>query len=206
MIGRLRGILLEKKPPQLLIEAAGIGYELLAPMPTCFRLPELGKEVCLHVHMVVREDAHTLYGFLHLQERSLFRALLKVSGVGPKLALTILSGMEPDAFVRCVLDNDAARLVRVPGIGKKTAERLIIEMRDRLEDWHTAEIFPETSLNSPNTSNGVMQEAINALVALGYKPQEASRVIAQIDKPDASSEELIRLALRSSLREPANVK
>lgn len=201
MIGRLRGILVEKKPPQLLVEAAGVGYELHAPMPTFYQLPEIGQDVCLHIHMVVREDAHTLYAFSHLQERTLFRALLKVSGVGPKLALTILSGVEPDAFVRCILNNDTGQLVRVPGIGKKTAERLIIEMRDRLEDWHTTEIFPSTAQDLAGSgSSAVVQEAINALIALGYKPQEASRAISQLDKADASSEELIRLALRSTVR------
>ena len=135
MIGRLRGILLEKQPPQLLLDLNGICYELQAPMSTFYRLPEIGQSITLYTHLIVREDAHLLYGFSQEHERTLFRTLIKVSGVGPKSALTILSGIEADAFVRCVMDNDVASLSPLPGIGKKTAERLVVEMRDRLADW-----------------------------------------------------------------------
>ncbi|HSB97665.1 MAG TPA: Holliday junction branch migration protein RuvA, partial [Spongiibacteraceae bacterium] len=135
MIGRIRGKLLEKQAPELLVDVNGVGYEIQAPMTTIYQLPALGETVELFTHLVVREDAHLLFGFASLRDRALFRALIKVNGVGPKLALTILSGMDAQDFVRCVRDNDGAGLVRLPGVGKKTAERLLIEMRDRLRDW-----------------------------------------------------------------------
>ena len=140
MIGRIHGILLEKQAPLLLVDVQGLGYEIQAPMSTIYQLPAIGQAVTLHIHMVVREDAQLLYGFVELRERALFKTLIKVSGVGPKLALTLLSGMETDDFVRCVHDNDIASLVRLPGVGKKTAERLLVEMRDRLKDWHIARL------------------------------------------------------------------
>src|SRR5688572_2521067 len=135
MIGQLHGIILEKQPPQLLLDVQGVGYEIDAPMSTFYKLPEIGKEITLLTHFVVREDAHHLYGFYSQEERLLFRTLLKVNGVGPRLSLTILSSIDPDEFARCVVSNDTASLVRVPGVGKKTAERLIIEMRDKLSSW-----------------------------------------------------------------------
>lgn len=200
MIGRLRGILVEKAPPRLMIEVSGVSYELDAPMFTFYKLPDIGQEIALHTHLVVREDAQLLYGFVHEQERLLFRHLIKVSNVGPKLALAILSGLEPDVFVRCVLNNDVASLVRIPGVGKKTAERLVIEMRDRLEDW-SLNTLPTASQQISPTNNQIMQEAISALIALGYKPQEASRAISKIDiEQQNTSEKLIREALRTMVK------
>lgn len=200
MIGRLKGILLEKTPPSLLVDVSGVAYELDAPMFTFYRLPEINQEVILHTHLVVREDAQLLYGFSQERERALFRSLIKVSSVGPKLALAILSGIEPDAFVICVMHNDTDSLVRIPGIGKKTAERLIIEMRDRLHDWQ-----PQTPGNTaPNlevsTADKATQEAISALVSLGYKPHEARQAVSQVAPQYQSSEEIIRHALRSMLK------
>jgi Holliday junction DNA helicase RuvA len=197
MIGRLRGILLEKKPPQIVVETNGVGYEIQTPMTTFYRLPEVGREITLHTHLVVREDAHVLYGFTHENERTLFRNLIKVSNVGPKSALAILSGVEPNEFVHCVMEQDTARLSRLPGIGKKTAERLVIEMRDRLADWHeNASEFANLSLPGAEVMTHVVQDAISALVALGYKPIDARRVILRVERPGANSEELIRLALQ----------
>jgi len=198
MIGQLRGKILEKQPPQLLLDVNGVGYEIDAPMSTFYRLPEVGQEVLLLTHFVVREDAHHLYGFYSREEKSLFRTLLKVNGVGPRLALTILSSVEPDEFVRCIVHNDTASLTRMPGVGKKTAERLIIEMRDKLSGWetHTSTNPSLLKTSTNNARNQIIQDAISALVALGYKPPEASRAIAKIDDGIISSEELIRKALR----------
>lgn len=199
MIGRVRGILVEKRAPWLVVELAnGLGYEIEAPMSTFYRLPELGQAITLYTHQTVREDAHLLYGFSELHERVLFRSLIKVNGVGPKLALTILSSFEPQAFVFCVNQGDASSLTRVPGIGKKTAERLIVEMRDRLADpfaldhggEHLKPTVPRTSANS------AVQEAMSALVALGYKPQEASKAVGQIDTTDLTCESIIRQVLQ----------
>ncbi len=190
MIGQLRGILLEKQAPTLVVEAGGIGYELQVPMTSFYQLPSIGKEVALYTHLVVREDAQLLYGFVHKQERSLFRALIKINGVGPKLALTILSGVEADTFVRCVIDNDVATLVRLPGIGKKTAQRLLIEMRDHLRNWDME------SCDTSVVENTAINDAISALIALGYKPQEAHKAIIRHKNKNLSSEQLIRLALQ----------
>jgi holliday junction DNA helicase RuvA len=198
MIGLIRGIILEKQPPQVLIDVHGIGYELDAPMSTFYQLPELGQEVRLLTHFVVREDAQHLYGFYTAAERLLFRTLLKVNGVGPRLALTILSSIAVDDFVSCVLNNDSASLVRLPGVGKKTAERLIIEMRDKLADWYQAAPQSGAALSkeAPSGRHQVLQDAISALIALGYKAQEANRMVTKTDDGKASSEELIRFALR----------
>ncbi len=202
MIGRIRGELLEKQPPQLLVEVQGVGYELEAPMSTFYRLPAIGAAVVLHTHFVVREDAQLLYGFHSRQERTMFRTLIKVNGVGPKLALTILSGIEVDEFARCVAQDDSAALVRLPGVGKKTAERLIVEMRDKLGDWMptTADFTLQSTSDTGITAiAGGRQEAESALVALGYKPVQAARAIAQAAKQVADSdvEGLIRQALKS---------
>lgn len=191
MIGRLQGILLEKQPPVLLIDVRGVSYEIEAPMSTFYHLPETGQEIILHTHFVVREDYQALYGFYQLTERKLFRSLIKVNGVGPKLALTILSGISPDDFVICVMNGDASSLTRLPGIGKKTAERLLIEMRDRLKDWQSQHIA-----STPKTiSNQASDEAVTALVALGYKPQEASRRVSQIAEEGMTVEQIIKAAL-----------
>lgn len=203
MIGRIRGILIEKQATDIVVDVQGVGYEIQAPMSTVYLLPALGKEVVLHTHLVVREDAHLLYGFLALDERHMFRSLIKISGVGPKMALAILSGMAVEEFVKTVRSNDLASLVRMPGIGKKTAERLVVEMKDKLADWSGAlassASLATVSASGP-TDRQMSQEAVTALVALGYKPQEAARVIAQVLKLNGDlnrSEELIRLALRS---------
>lgn len=194
MIGQLRGIILEKQPPLLLLDVNGVGYEIDAPMSTFYRLPDVGQEIILHTHLIVREDAHHLYGFSDKEERALFRTLLKVNGVGPRLALTILSSMDTQEFVRCIAHNDTANLVRLPGVGKKTAERLVIEMRDKLSHWQDNASVPL------NTSSGsrhlIIQDAISALIALGYKPQEASRAVSKIDDGILSSEDIIRRSLQ----------
>ncbi len=199
MIGQLRGIILEKQPPQLLLDVHGVAYEIDAPMNTFYRLPDIGQEVVLFTHLVIREDAHHLYGFYAREERSLFRTLIKVNGVGPRLGLTILSSIEPGEFVRCIVNNDTANLVRLPGIGKKTAERLIIEMRDTLSDWQSS-VPTGSELNQAVKQSGAtnrnIQDAISALIALGYKPAEASRAVSKIEDTTLSSEEIIRQALR----------
>jgi len=199
MIGRLQGILLEKRPPYLLIDVHGVGYELLASMNTCYQLPEVGQSVILYTHLVVREDAQLLYGFYEVQERTLFKALIKASGVGPKTALAILSSMDPKKFASCITQEDLASLVRIPGIGKKTAERLIVEMRDRLSDWEMAGEVVTAQGHSPSITaeHAVTKDAISALVTLGYKPQEASRAIGKISQKELSTEALIREALRN---------
>lgn len=204
MIGRLRGKLAAKHAPELLLDVNGVGYEVFAPMTTFYRLGSLGDEVTLHIHQVVREDAHLLFGFFTQEERSLFRELIKVNGVGPKLALGVLSGIETDAFIRCVHDGDVSTLVRIPGIGKKTAERLVVEMRDRIKaigDLESKGGAPSFITSAPATP---AQDAQSALEALGYKPPEAAKAIAAVVKAAAASqedglasEELIRRALRS---------
>lgn len=201
MIGQVRGIILEKQPPQLLLDVQGVGYEIDAPMSTFYQLPDVGKELTLLTHFVVREDAQHLYGFYTREERQLFRTLLKVNGVGPRLALTILSSVTPEEFVRCVLNNDTMGLVRLPGVGKKTAERLVIEMRDKLADWcGTAQNQQNTFAQAvSSTRHQTLQDAISALVALGYKQQEANRTVQKIDDGAAASEELIRRALREMM-------
>lgn len=196
MIGQLRGTILEKQPPQLLLDVNGVGYEIDAPMSTFYRLPEIGQQITLLTHFVVREDAHLLYGFATQEERSLFRTLLKVNGVGPRLALTVLSSIQPDEFARCVVNNDTESLVRLPGIGKKTAERLIIEMRDKLASWQKTAPAEFSNKIEKGSRNQTLQDAISALIALGYKPQEASRAVSKIDDGQLSSEEMIRRALR----------
>ncbi len=198
MIGRLRGKLIVKRAPQLMVDVSGVGYEVDAPMSTFYALPELGDEVVLFTHMVVREDAQLLYGFATEAERSFFRELIKVNGVGAKMALTILSGMSADAFAMCVRDGDVASLVRLPGVGKKTAERLIVEMKDKLEA-KAEHALPQTlsAFETPQEVNHV-DDAMSALVALGYKPQEATRMVRAVNSDDLSSEEIIRQALKNA--------
>ena len=201
MIGRLKGTLIEKQPPQILIDVQGVGYEVEAPMSTIFRLPELGKAVELHTHFVVREDAQLLYGFHTREERALFRALIKVNGVGPKMAVAILSGIGADDFARCVNQDDSAALVKIPGVGKKTAERLIVEMRDKMRDWLPAdsgfELIGDASAE-PQTNDAV-HEAESALLALGYKPAQATKAVAAASKllGPVDAEALIRQSLKS---------
>lgn len=198
MIGFLRGVLREKQPPGLLVEVQGVGYEVEAPMTTFYDLPEVGASLTLFTHLVVREDAHTLYGFSRQADRRLFRALIRVNGVGAKLALAILSGMEAGQFAACVQAGDTASLVRVPGVGKKTAERLVVEMRDRLGDWESP-AAATGNVAAADVANPV-EEAVSALIALGYKPQEASRLVRQVDAGELTSEQIIRAALQSTVR------
>lgn len=204
MIGRLKGELVEKQPPHLMVDVQGVGYEVEASMNTFFRLPEVGQGVLIHTHFVVREDAQLLYGFIDKQERSLFRALIKANGVGPKLALSILSGMTTEDFIGCVQRDDSTALTRIPGVGKKTAERLIVELRDKLKQFHQ-EAPADFSLSGGDfieqpSVNHYRDEAESALLALGYKPAQATKAVAQAEKElgtNVSSESLIRLALRS---------
>lgn len=199
MIGLLRGTLLLKQAPDLLLDVNGVGYEVQASMTTFYDLPELHADVTLYTHLVVREDAQLLYGFSSQTERELFRHLLKVNGVGPKMALAIVSGMSPLEFHQVIHANDIARLSRIPGVGKKTAERLVIELRDRLpKNEASSNAAPPSSPESSSTSNS--DEAINALLALGYKPAQASQMIAAYENQGFSVEEMIRQALRASLR------
>lgn len=195
MIGRLRGVLVRKEPPTLLVDVGGVGYELEAPMTTFYDLPPVGETVTLHTHLVVREDAHLLYGFARDAQRRQFRALLKVNGVGPRVALAVLSGLTEGDLARCVATEDVARLTQVPGIGRKTAERLIVELRDRLsaeagEPHAAAAPLPET--------RDPVGEAVSALIALGYKPPEASRLVRGVPGQGLSTEEIIRHALKAA--------
>lgn len=202
MIGRLHGILLEKQPPQLLLDVGGVGYEVEAPMSTFYQLPATGEPLTLHTHLVVREDAQLLYGFSTESERRMFRSLIRINGVGAKLALTILSGISADEFARSIQESDTATLVRLPGIGKKTAERLIVEMRDRLTDWQIDVTLPVASANGAAMSAvpDEIRDAVSALISLGYKPQEASRLISTLDTDGLSSEEIIRAALKQAVK------
>ncbi len=198
VIGRLRGTLAGKQPPHLLLDVNGVGYELEVPMTTLYRLPAVGEPLTLHTHLVVREDAHLLYGFFEKRERELFRELIRLNGVGPKLALALMSGLEVDELVRCVQAQDTAALVKVPGVGKKTAERLLVELKDRFKAWESipsiAPLVVEPQLAQAVSS--AENDAVSALISLGYKPQEASRAVAAVKEDGMSSEDLIRRALR----------
>lgn len=195
MIAYLRGRLLEKSPPALVLDVQGVGYELQAPMTTFFDLPEPGAEVVLHVHFVVREDAQLLYGFNRQRERDLFRNLLKVSGVGPRVALAILSTLSAEEFHACMASEDVDRLTHVPGIGRKTAQRLVVEMRDRLLKESELPAAAAAPGAAPAPASPV-QDAVSALISLGYKPVEASRAVREVAAEDLGSEEIIRHALR----------
>ena len=199
MIGRLKGVLVEVRAPDILVDVGGVGYELQVPMTTLYELPRPGAELSLFTHLVVREDAQLLYGFLPERDRALFRHLIRVNGVGPKLALAILSGMDAASFVRCVQHDDTSTLVSLPGVGKKTAERLLVEMRDKLEDW-IVELDGAPSAGRP-ADRDILAEAESALVALGYRPAEASKAVAAANDGGAErSEDLIRRALQSMVR------
>ncbi len=211
MIGRLSGTLVEKLPPEILVECAGVGYEVTMPMTSIYVLPELNEQATIYTHFVVREDAQLLYGFTNKVERKLFRLLIKVNGVGPKLALAILSGMSADQFVRCVNHDDVATIVKIPGVGKKTAERLLIEMRDRLKDWQAqspmhssstetmAEPLSAEYIFADGFVNDHKGDAINALVSLGYKQAQADKAVKRVYSKEMSSEDIIRDALKSML-------
>jgi Holliday junction DNA helicase RuvA len=196
VIGRLRGRLVRKSPPALIVDVGGVGYELEAPMSTFYRLPELGSEVELHTHLVVREDAHLLYGFATEEERRLFRDLLRVTGIGPKIGLALLSGIDVPTFLACVEAQDVDALVRIPGIGRKTAERLLVEMRDRISALGQM----PASAPKPGDVAGARAEAYAALVALGYRPAEVNRLLQGVDPDGAGTEELIRRALQAAAR------
>lgn len=200
MIGFLRGVLREKQPPGLLLEVQGVGYEVNAPMTTFYDLPAVGETITLFTHLAVREDAHTLYGFSKLSDRTLFRTLIKVNGVGAKMALTILSGMDAGSFAACVQVGDTAALVKLPGVGKKTAERLVVEMRDRLADWDTGGAAQGAAASPPADVANPVEEAVSALIALGYKPQDASRMVRAVDTRDVTTEEIIKTALQATIR------
>jgi len=208
LIGRLSGTLAEKYPPEILIECAGVGYEVTMPMTSIYALPELQEQAVIYTHFVVREDAQLLYGFANTTERKLFRLLIKVNGVGPKLALAVLSAMSADQFVSCVAHDDVSGIVKIPGVGKKTAERLLIEMRDRLKDWKitstaavsgTVPIQSNTEQVLGSVFNDHKGDAINALISLGYKQAQADRAVKQVYSDNMSSEDIIRFALKSML-------
>ncbi len=192
MIGSLRGRLGSKQAPWIVVECAGVGYEVETPMSTFLELPAVGSEIFLYTHLLVRDDAHTLYGFSTRDEKVLFRLLLKVNGVGAKMALAILSGMGVSDFERCVRYEDTAMLVRIPGVGKKTSERLIIEMRDKIGQSPAQAIMARAGKIVTNSRS----EAVDALVALGYRPTEINRLLAKLDLHDKSAEDIIRLALQ----------
>ncbi|WP_371195479.1 Holliday junction branch migration protein RuvA [Glaciecola sp. SC05] len=205
MIGRLRGIIIEKLPPDILLDVGGVGYEVQLPMTSFYQLPELQAEVTLYTHFVVREDAQLLFGFTDRQERSLFRVLIKANGVGPKLACTILSGMSAGQFMQAVLHEDITALVKMPGVGKKTAERLVVELKDKLKDIEAPSAnYSNSTMHNPIEATPILapvasakDEAIGALVALGYKRAQAETSIRNVFTEDASSEQLIRDALKA---------
>ncbi len=206
MIASIRGIMEEKSPPYVLIDVAGVGYEVQLPMNCFYQLPELGESVRLLTHFIVREDAQLLYGFHDHASRSLFRELIKVNGIGPKVALAILSGLSCEQFVSAVNHEDLSSLVKVPGIGKKTAERLLVEMKDRLKNWNIE--LPQTPISDSLSAHGDLplqpsidpkEEAIAALESLGYKANQADKLVKQVWTNGMSSEELIREALKAAL-------
>ncbi|WP_299794590.1 Holliday junction branch migration protein RuvA [uncultured Shewanella sp.] len=205
MIGRLRGLLIEKQAPEILLEVQGLGYEVQMPLTSFYELPELNQEAIVYTHFVVREDAQLLYGFITKQERSLFRLLIKTNGVGPKLALTILSGMTAAEFVACVERDDVATLVKLPGVGKKTAERLLVEMRDKLKSLMEAsagserEFMLKSNYTPAPVVNSAEEDAVAALLSLGYKPAQASKAISAVYQEGMDSETLIKLSLKSML-------
>jgi Holliday junction DNA helicase RuvA len=204
MIGRLRGNILEKHPPLVLVDVSGVGYEVEVPLSTFHDLPDTGDVVTLHTHLAIKDDAHNLYGFSSQRERTVFRTLIRISGVGPKLALTLLSGMRVEELLACIDARDSSALTRVPGVGKKTAERLLVELRDRIDGLGLLGATPGMASGSPDNIGPAAQdaasEAVAALIALGYKPPEASQMIRKLDGHERSSEELIRMALQGAAR------
>ncbi|MGF0240674.1 Holliday junction branch migration protein RuvA [Rhodococcus sp. IEGM1300] len=205
MIGRLRGTLAEKQPPHLILDVNGLGYELEVPMTTLYRLPSVGEPLTLHTHLVVREDAQLLYGFASKRERDFFRELIRLNGVGPKLALALMSSLEVDELVRCVQSQDTSALTKVPGVGKKTAERLLVELKDRFKAWETVPAMFALVPNQPGGPDAstpvatAENDAVSALISLGYKPQEASKAISSIKEKGLSSEDMIRRALKGMI-------
>ncbi|ACQ68528.1 Holliday junction DNA helicase RuvA [Candidatus Williamhamiltonella defendens] len=204
MISRMKGIILEKQPPWILLDIQGMGYDIQLPMTCFYQLPELGQEAIIFTHFVVREDAQLLYGFHHPKERAMFSELIKVNGVGPKLGLAILSGMSSEEFICALEKEDISNLIKLPGVGKKTAERLLVEMKDRIKNLNK-NLFKSTadhmlsSVSTDLSAKSAEAEAISALISLGYKPQEAAQLIKNIAQPDLDSQALIKHALRSTL-------
>jgi len=198
MIARLSGMLIAKQPPVLIIDVAGVGYEVEAPLSVFYDLPETGKPLTLLTHLQIKDDGHHLFGFANESQRTLFRQLLKISGIGAKLALTILSGATPDELARYVAEGDSASLTRLPGIGKKTAERIIIELRDKLD--HLSTFSTTLGGSAPAVPASAASEAIHALASLGFKSQEASRLVRLVSKPEMNAEDIIRLALQSTIQ------
>ena len=195
MITRLKGVLHSKTPPHVVLDVAGVGYELDCPMSTFYDLPETGREVVLLTHLQIKEDAHTLYGFLTENERALFRNLLKITGIGSKTALAVLSGCSPDEFARLVQTSDIIALTRIPGVGKKTAERMLVELKDKLGAGGLTPQLKGTPVpHDPNS------EALVALISLGYKPAEVQALLKKVEAPGLSAEELIRKALQAAFK------
>jgi Holliday junction DNA helicase RuvA len=198
MIGFLRGRLTAKQPPQLVLDVNGVGYEVEAPLPVFYDLPPTGSEITLFTQLIVREDAHILFGFRSERDRRLFRELLKVSNVGPKLALALLSGMNVDNFIMCIEAQDIDSLVRIPGVGRKTAERLVVEMRDRVKAFGELAVVSIAGGGTQQPAVGPQAEAYSALVALGYKPAEVTRLLKSVDASVQTTEEVIRRALQAA--------
>jgi len=199
MISRLTGILAAKRAPQILIDCSGVGYEADVSMTTYYQLPEVGEQVSIWTHLLVKEDSHSLIGFTAEQERKLFRQLIRINGVGPKMALTILSGIDDQQFALCIANNDVAMLTRLPGVGKKTAERLIIEMRDKIEALLSDMPAPQV----PYSGHSIVSEAIEALQALGYKPADAEKMISRAQQQGetlSSASQLIKKALQATVK------
>lgn len=201
MIGFLRGTLLEKQPPHVLLDVNGVGYELEVPMTTLFQLPVVGESLQLHTHLVVREDAQLLYGFYAKRDRTLFRELIRLNGVGPKLALALMSGMSVDELIQCVQAEDTSRLMKVPGVGKKTAERLLVELKDRFKNWDSTPLAGQngmepSAISTVTSAQSSEKDAVSALISLGFKPAEASRAVSAVLEDGLSSEDLIRRALK----------
>ncbi len=209
MIGRLSGRILEKQLPIVLLDVQGVAYEVQVPMTSIYRLGAVGDAAVLHTHLSVSETAQQLFGFAEKKDRELFRILIKINGVGPKMALAILSGMEASDLVNCVMSDNVSALVKVPGVGKKTAERLIIELRDKLKDWElpSMPLAELEAASAAKVSNAAQEEAESALVALGYKPADAGKMVMAASKQFAEeisgAEDLIRLALKRTLNLPA---
>ncbi|HDR1030867.1 TPA: Holliday junction branch migration protein RuvA [Pasteurella multocida] len=204
MIGHLTGRLVEKHPPEILLDVQGVGYELLLPMTSFYQLPDIGQQTALFTHLVVREDAHLLFGFSQKTDRTLFRELIKTNGVGPKLALAILSAMLVEEFAYAIEREELSKLVKIPGVGKKTAERLLVELKGKFKGLEQEDFFIERQhLKQPehvlNEQDIPASEAISALIALGYKAAEAEKLVKKISKPALSSEQLIREALKAAL-------
>lgn len=201
MIGRLHGRIIEKQPPEILLDVQGVGYELLLPMTSFYSLPQVGDETTIFTHLVVREDAHLLFGFAEKQERTLFRELIKTNGVGPKLALAILSAMSVSQFATAIETEALTKLTKIPGVGKKTAERLLVELKGKFKGIAQSDFFMEVSHEQmlANNTADPANEALDALIALGYKPNDAEKMIKKVHKSGASSEQLIREALKNSL-------